>query len=305
MREIHKTKVVFVAGAVHSGSTLLGSLIGSAEKAFYAGEIKQYARRLTKDVPNLRQCTCGSSYEECTFWRQVQVRVPADRDLNPRPGFSGRNLKLMLRLLVPFGWRHRSTETTDYGAIVEAIHAVAKQRHPSVEYVVDTSRSIHHLDQAARSDNLDLYVIHIVRDGLSVVNSIKARGYSVFRGIATWWLANAFLDLYLARTGIQRIRVEYRLLCEEPALVLTRLNGWLGTDIHLDGIVERVNETDYHLMSGNRGVRRVLSISGGFRGIRHQTQLDHLGPFDRLLTQLLLTPFQNIILRHSSIEPNS
>ncbi|MEM6961438.1 MAG: sulfotransferase [Myxococcota bacterium] len=63
----HVHKAVFVAGAGHSGSTLLGHLLGNHAQAFYAGEAKKsiYIGDSTKP---LRKRICKLCGEDCPLW---------------------------------------------------------------------------------------------------------------------------------------------------------------------------------------------------------------------------------------------
>lgn len=301
MPDSAKIKLVFIAGAVHSGTTLLGSIVGSSAGAVYVGEIKQYARRLNKDRHALRVCTCGSRFESCPFWGDVEDNLPPTKDLNVSPGFSWANLRLMSRLLSPFGWRGRRARQTDYGLLVEAIRNAGARHGEPVDFVVDTSRSIRHLDSAALSENLELYVVQVVRDGTGVVDSIRARGYSAFYGIATWWLVNIFLNLYLERTAPRLLRIQYERLCGQLPTELRRLNEFLGTRLDARNIVDRINEKEHHLMWGNRGMRKTLG-SGALTSIRQRTELDHLTAIDRWLTRILVKPFQRFVLERFFVD---
>jgi hypothetical protein len=62
----HPQKVVFICGAPHSGSTLLGLILGSHSRCFYAGEANK-VKFLSSDMENPdRYCkVCGPS---CDVW---------------------------------------------------------------------------------------------------------------------------------------------------------------------------------------------------------------------------------------------
>jgi hypothetical protein len=69
------TRVVFVGGAGHSGSTLLGLVLGAHPSVFYAGEANK-SRGLGDASIALRKRTCKVCGESCRVWSSI------DRDLD-------------------------------------------------------------------------------------------------------------------------------------------------------------------------------------------------------------------------------
>lgn len=71
-------KVCFIAGAGHSGSTLLGFILGSHSDSFYCGEAAK-SRYLQDDSKKLIKRVCKLCGEACRVWGDF--RVCEDRDL--------------------------------------------------------------------------------------------------------------------------------------------------------------------------------------------------------------------------------
>ena len=69
-------KIVYVCGAAHSGSTLLGFLLGSHSEAFYTGEAKNTKFWSDKNIDQRkRSCKlCGST---CNIWKQFDPEKSA------------------------------------------------------------------------------------------------------------------------------------------------------------------------------------------------------------------------------------
>ena len=59
--------VLWIAGAGHSGSTLLGLMLGSHSRAFYAGEAKK-ASFLHDETKPMRKRTCKLCGTACPVW---------------------------------------------------------------------------------------------------------------------------------------------------------------------------------------------------------------------------------------------
>ncbi|NEQ24618.1 MAG: sulfotransferase, partial [Microcoleus sp. SIO2G3] len=65
-------KACFIAGAGHSGSTLLGFILGSHSQGFYCGEAAK-SRYLQDDSKKLIKRVCKLCGENCQIWGDFQV----------------------------------------------------------------------------------------------------------------------------------------------------------------------------------------------------------------------------------------
>jgi len=70
-------KVCFIAGAGHSGSTLLGFILGSHSEGFYCGEAAK-SRYLQDDSKKLIKRVCKLCGEGCQIWGDFHVREDID-----------------------------------------------------------------------------------------------------------------------------------------------------------------------------------------------------------------------------------
>ncbi|MBD3282891.1 hypothetical protein GF396_01220 [Candidatus Pacearchaeota archaeon] len=61
---MEKINFIYVIGAGHSGSTLLGFLLGTAPEVFNGGEFDSVFFKLP--INNI--CTCGEKIDECKIW---------------------------------------------------------------------------------------------------------------------------------------------------------------------------------------------------------------------------------------------
>src|SRR5262245_43131186 len=69
MTERRNDMVVAICGAGHSGSTLLGLVLGSHSQAAYAGEAKRRYSGVVNTPPQKKHCKiCG---ERCEIWQHV------------------------------------------------------------------------------------------------------------------------------------------------------------------------------------------------------------------------------------------
>jgi len=61
-------RVLYVLGIYHSGTTLLGNLVGQLDGYFHVGELRSLWRKLTE--PGAR-CGCGEPLTACPVWRGI------------------------------------------------------------------------------------------------------------------------------------------------------------------------------------------------------------------------------------------
>jgi hypothetical protein len=79
------TKVCFVGGAGHSGSTLLGLVLGAHPSIFYAGEANK-SRFLGDASVKARKRTCKVCGESCRIWSAIDPKAPLYEQLSERSG---------------------------------------------------------------------------------------------------------------------------------------------------------------------------------------------------------------------------
>jgi hypothetical protein len=290
-----RTRVVFIAGPSYSGSTMLGLVLGTDPTACYAGEANQYMRRKDPSKGQAfghRVCTCGDPYERCDFWSAVQRRYGLDADLNPAPGFSSRNLRLMLRILSPWPLGRRAGSGSEYGDLLTVVHDVATAEDGHIAYVVDSSKSIQSLDALASAPAIELYVVHLIRDGAGVAASYKRRGHGAFHGLASWALVHVFLWLYVRRRRLACLRVDYEALCAPGGAEIARLNHFLGTWLDPDDVARRVRGQRYHVLGGNRDVRQFIR---SFKRIERRQAGAVLNGIERVAAALVAAPIEGFL----------
>lgn len=65
-------KVIFMCGAGHSGSTLLGHLLGNLDNCFYGGELKNTQFLENKNIKATKR-VCKICGENCSVWSKFQL----------------------------------------------------------------------------------------------------------------------------------------------------------------------------------------------------------------------------------------
>ena len=69
---MEKVQVLYLAGTMRSGSTILGRLLGELPEAFHAGEIDHMTRAFSGvDI----RCECRELAHECGFWQAAVTQA--------------------------------------------------------------------------------------------------------------------------------------------------------------------------------------------------------------------------------------
>ena len=240
------TKLAFIMAASHSGSTLLAMLLGSHAQATTIGDTGGTLHR--KDA-NYR-CSCGRKPLACPFWSRV-IEEMAHRgfdldvtDFGTR--FEYPENRLIDRVLhaehrgpifekirdsifwLNAGWRRQYRSIAERN--VTLVETVTKETNSQI--LVDSSKLPRRLKYLLRIPDLEVKVIHLVRDGRGVVHTyIHDNGWSVEKSAIEWRLGVIAEEKLLARLDKSMWRqIRYEDLCSNPKNELEKLYVFLGLD---------------------------------------------------------------------------
>lgn len=181
------TRVLVVGGWGRCGSTLLDLLLGQVQGFFSAGEVRElWLRGCVEDRP----CGCGEPFSRCAFWSRVgdeafggwdrldlerilSARLRWDRPWSfppllvgtPRRGRPGPDERTGTHVAL-HGPEDLASYVDTLGRLMEAIATVS-----GASVVVDSSKIPTHTLLLARSERLDVRVVHLVRDSRGVAFS--------------------------------------------------------------------------------------------------------------------------------------
>jgi sulfotransferase family protein len=172
---IRRTRVLYIGGAGRSGSTLLERTLSELPGVVPAGELRVLWRALlTED----RRCACGAEVSACPFWQEVGERAFG--------GWRADHLSSLLALQRSVD-RHRqlprllgrsASPPRGVGPLSSAWANVFRSivETASARLVVDSSKYPVHAAILRRSQELDLRIVHLVRDPRGVAHSWAKRG---------------------------------------------------------------------------------------------------------------------------------
>lgn len=233
------TKVLYIAGAGRSGSTLLTSVLGQGDGIADVGELWKHWRKLADG--GQQACGCGQAIASCSFWSSVGESAPGVFDPTPdrldgaaRIGHARGALRLRVELALG-----RSGTEAFASAYEQAYAAVAEVAGARV--VVDSSKMPGPGMLVERMGSVEPYVLHLTRDPRAVAASWQVRkeggdGAQALEtrpaaAVAKAWMARALATELVLRPGAGRGRyrtLAYERFAAEPRVVVDELLGWLG-----------------------------------------------------------------------------
>jgi len=228
-------RIVYIAALSHSGSTLLGLMLGTHPSATCLGEIYP---ALTRGRGQWNDCSCGRDVAQCPVWGPSDGRQVPDG----REAYRAAYLELLKR--------SASARTGD-------------------TIVVDVSKRLAGLQPLLDPPVGDVRVIWLLKDVRSFVYSQLTRANrpalmqkdglrrfyttTVPYNILQWRIGNGRIREFLRTRKVPFFQLGYEELCFRPESMMERICAFL--EIPYDPCVIRPDPARSHVIRGNR-VRR-------------------------------------------------
>jgi hypothetical protein len=222
-RSSSRTRVIYVMGAGHSGSSILGVALGNCEGFFYAGEVEEW---LTKGG-----AARWGGADRTHFWNVVReaMKPPPER---LQGGASNRLLERSSAALRVDRWPARRRLAPDYRRVAEElIEAIA--RASGASNIVDTSHFPLRARELRRLAGVELYLVFLVRDPQSVVASnvrelslheVAERRWRILTTNAGLWLTQLLsVIVFLSHPRRRRLFVRHEAFLGDPGGVLRQV----------------------------------------------------------------------------------
>jgi hypothetical protein len=259
-------KVLKITGLGRSGSTILDVVLGNHSQIESVGEASNLirngwiSRESLREIPKNRLrvpiCTCGKRLdvlyvdapdEACPFWSSVRREwvQRADRDsIESYPKLQNDfELKRRWPRLL-YEKRRPSAAFRSYARLTrtffESIRAVSGK-----PIIVDSSKSPARALAFGMIPGIDLYVVHLVRDGRGVITSLRKtfkkdveagimwdhKGHPMWKTVVRWIVLNLATEWICIQLGPKRtMRLRYEDFVADPKSALEKI----GTLIELD-----------------------------------------------------------------------
>lgn len=268
---------VYVMGHGFSGSTLLAFLLGAHPEISTVGEVG--IAPTSKARPEEFVCSCGRPLRDCPFWSDVAARMRARglafdpvrdelhlrEDLGPlagkllHAGLRGPLLEAARHLglaLVPRARRELRRFLDRYVAFVDSVREVQGGR-----VFVDASKYPERAALLARRPELDLRVVHLLRDGRAVAcSSMRNRNMSPAEAATSWARDLRRCERVRARLAPDRwLTLRYEDLCRDPAASLERVFRFAGVDPGAGRIAD-FRAVEQHIVGNRMRLQRTSEI---------------------------------------------
>ena len=164
--------VVFIAGMGRSGSTLLDRMLGQLPGWWSLGEVVHLWQR---GVIDNELCGCGKAFSDCPVWTRIGEAGFGGWDRFDAPGAlrlkesveRDRFIPLLLRPGTRPAFQRR---LASYQAILSRLHHGVREA-TGATVVVDSSKHVSAALALRQNPDVDLHVVHLVRDSRGVAYS--------------------------------------------------------------------------------------------------------------------------------------
>lgn len=291
-------RTLYVGGTGRSGSTLLANLLGSAPTVASLGEVRFAWER--GYVEN-RSCGCGQPVRSCPFWTEVVTRAVGGL---PDPADAARRHAevtaptRMRTLPVWLTGRRPEGAAAAAAGMSRLLHEAAAVAGATV--VVDSSKLPTHAALLGTAPDVDLWVVHLVRDPRATAWSWQRTHatrqvaghdepmdtFSPAKASLLWTTWNAALPR-LVPTG-RLLTVRYEDLMADPRSTVDRVLEHVGLPRGAVPFTDErtVDVTRSHTVAGNPGRLR----HGPTRLRTDAEWRDAMPAADRRLVSVLTAP---------------
>lgn len=211
-----KQKIIYIAGAGHSGSTILDMALSAGEEVVGLGEVKTILDSQTKDIHYKSYCSCGQFATTCDFWQDFQYIPKTENSI-----------------------------TENYDLLISYF----QEKFGSEKIILDSSKNsyayLKYLDK-----KYDLKVLLLTRDFRSWIYSRKKSGkIPMIQGIFQWLFLNFKIRYQLKKMDIYPILIGYEEWALYPEHVLKKITNKLN--ISFSEKMHHPKLTHSHIISGN------------------------------------------------------
>ena len=248
-------KVIYILGQGHSGSTVLSKIIGSNINIRSLGEVRHWSNALSKKHLFIKEadyrCSCGQALDKCNFFSKITNNYRTKYNLNAYLNKKGK-LDLILFILGLKKVNAIKINNDDYIKFLKDIKSQISEK-----YIIDSSKTIGNLIKLKNTEEIDLFVIHLIRDVRGVGNSYdKIKNYNFYIEVINWIIFNYLYRKFLKNSKLNYISVSYDMFAQFPDTYLSKIGNTLNLDF--SDYKENIIKTEYHEIAGNEKYAKKL-----------------------------------------------
>jgi hypothetical protein len=257
--KMKNNKILFINCHLRSGSTLLGLLLGTQPDITYLGEV----RNVSKYLYNETACSCGSILSECRFWSKIVKELDGNTRLH-RNSTVNYAFQLIIALFpnilaskVLAMFKPVSKTARKLLKIFQNISKIYEQSFLTSKTPVICDSSHRNLQAKIMWTRYhdSFKIIHLIRDGRGVTNSIIKRTGCSMKNAAKAWKRNHILTM-INQTWIPKkniIQVKYEDICSNPALTVEKICNFVG--ITYGNSELNIQKNLFHFIGGSSTIR--------------------------------------------------
>jgi hypothetical protein len=207
-------RVIYIAGAAHSGSTLLDMMLNAHPEIVSVGEVLKLnnVKYWKSGEGKATRCSCGAiGLLRCPFWSRV------NSEIERRHGKSLADLNVD-------DYRTCEQRPEPNTVLFEAIAAASGKN-----FIVDSSKIPRRLEYLTRCDALNVHALHLIRSPKGQIAWVVHR-FGIVQSIFRYEVVNAqtWATLKSVRHGV----VRYEDLVLRPEQTLQRVLAPIGLKFH-------------------------------------------------------------------------
>jgi hypothetical protein len=254
-----RPRVLYVAAWGRSGTTILDNVLDGYPSVFSAGELRYLWQR---GLVQRRACGCGQPVAECPVWTKVLAAAFGAKVPDPR-----HVVRLQRSLRARQAWSLARSPWTppveEYAAILGRLYRGIEEV-TGAELIVDSSKFPSDAAVLSRMNEVDAYLLHMVRDARAVAHSwsrptphpdhpalMRQRGPA--SSTLNWSAWNLLTESLSRKYGDRYRRLRYEDLVTDPQASFESVLHFAGlpvTDGPFDS-PDTVRLASNHTVSGN------------------------------------------------------
>ena len=230
-------KIIYIIGSGHCGSTLLDMILGSHSDVFGLGEIHNI--RLDNE------CACGEIIENCKYWRNLKNKIDTKKlaVFRTKKDFL-LNLDKYKEFINP-----NAVNIKEYLNINKIIFDNISEKSGK-QVIVDSSKDANRLELLLKDTDLNIVVVHIVRDGRAVFWSYFKKYQKILPYMFKWFLVNLKIEIIKRRNNVKSVLVRYEDLTVNPKKEISKILNMAG--LNYEESMLDFRKFEHHQVEGNR-----------------------------------------------------
>lgn len=299
----NKVKVLNISGWGRSGSTIVGSVMGQFDSFFYGGELRNI---WNMSLIRNRLCGCGVEFKECELWRKIfdeafggMEKVNAKK-ITKIMQSTTRSRHILLKFL-PMADKIFVSRLGAYlehvKKLFSSIWSVTGSR-----VIVDSSKSSLYGYALSLINEIDVYVVHLIRDPRGVAYSrqktmlqpnngeeVYMQKFSTFDSSLIWDIRNIATESYWKSKPKKYLMIRYEDFASHPKKTVSKVLDFIGESPSLSPFIadNKIEIKSNHSVWGNPS-----RFKTGLVELKLDEEWKHkMGKLDKFVSTALTLPW--------------